>query len=92
MLEVIDLDYFRKHGACIDPGEFAPEDWRGNILDILRALQVPIQYKFWCFYQTDLFDYDIAYEVAVKTGFMAPDEEILYRLICALERKHIQAI
>jgi len=41
---------------CYDPSEFAPEDWQGTALDVLRAEQVPPQDRLWVVLHDDWID------------------------------------
>ena len=46
-LPIKTLEDIRKLEPCYDPGKYAPEDWTGTALDILKAEQVPAEDRLW---------------------------------------------
>ena len=46
-LPVKSLEDIRKLNPCYDPGKYAPENWQGTALDVLKAGQVPAADRIW---------------------------------------------
>ena len=46
-LPIKTLADIRKLAPCYDPARYAPEDWRGTALDVLKAAQIPAQDRIW---------------------------------------------
>jgi len=46
-LPIKTLEDIRKLEPCYDPGKYAPEDWEGTALDVLKAEQVPVHDRLW---------------------------------------------
>lgn len=46
-LPIKTINDIRVRWPCYDPTRYAPEDWQGTALDILRAEQVPVRDRLW---------------------------------------------
>ena len=46
-MKLITLENIRAWGPCYDPLRYAPEDWSGTALDVLRAENVPLPDRLW---------------------------------------------
>ena len=46
-LPIKTLADIRKLDPCYDPARYAPEDWQGTALDVLKAEQIPAQDRIW---------------------------------------------
>ena len=46
-LPVKSLEDIRKLNPCYDPGKYAPVNWQGTVLDVLKAEQVPAADRIW---------------------------------------------
>lgn len=53
-----DIRAFRPK-PCYDPSRYAPEDWHGTALDVLKAPQVPPMDKIWVVCHKDWIDDNI---------------------------------
>lgn len=46
-MKTITLYDIRKLKPCYDPGRYAPDDWSGTLIDILKAEQIPASDRIW---------------------------------------------
>ena len=46
-LPVKTLEDIRALNPCYDPDKYAPDDWEGTALDVLKAEQVPAEDRLW---------------------------------------------
>ena len=46
-LPIKTLADIRALNPCYDPAKYAPEDWSGTALDVLRAKQIPAADRLW---------------------------------------------
>lgn len=46
-LPVKTITDIRDLPPCYDPAKYAPEDWQGTALDVLKAAEVPAQDRIW---------------------------------------------
>ncbi len=46
-MKTYTLDDIRALKPCYDPTRYAPEDWSGTLVDILRAEQIPADDRIW---------------------------------------------
>jgi len=46
-LPIKTINDIRKLGPCYDPARYAPEDWTGTALDVLKAEQIPAVDRLW---------------------------------------------
>jgi hypothetical protein len=44
----------RSWRPCYDPNEYLPEDWKGNVLDILDNKEIPFDDRLWVICRTEL--------------------------------------
>jgi hypothetical protein len=47
-LPILTLNDIRKWGPCYDPSKFAPNNWSGTLLDILKEEKIPVEDRIWC--------------------------------------------
>ena len=45
---------------CYDPAKYAPEDWQGTALDVLKAEQIPAADRLWVVLHEDWIDDRVA--------------------------------
>lgn len=56
VLPVVTLAQIRSWHPCYDPAKYAPEDWQGTALDILKHPEIPPADKIWCVARKECLD------------------------------------
>ncbi|MBS2008230.1 MAG: hypothetical protein JST01_14375 [Cyanobacteria bacterium SZAS TMP-1] len=56
MLKTFTMADIRSWGPCYDPTKYAPEDWSGNALDVLKHSDIPAEDKAWLVLRENLID------------------------------------
>lgn len=46
-MNTFTIDDIRELGPCYDPSRHLPEDWSGDILDILAMSHIPVRDRMW---------------------------------------------
>lgn len=67
-MKQLTIQDIRDLNPCYSPNKFLPEDWSGDIMDILKLEQVPAKDRIW---------------VVVRQEFMSDRELKLFGLACA---------
>jgi hypothetical protein len=47
IMKTYNLNDIRQFNPCYDPARYAPEDWEGTLVDILKAEQIPPEDRLW---------------------------------------------
>ena len=55
-LPVHTIQDIRNLDPCYDPTRYAPEDWTGTALDVLKADNVPVEDRFWVVFHEGWID------------------------------------
>ena len=88
-LKTITLNDIRKWYPYYDPSKYAPENWKGTAIDILKAEQIPALDRLWCILRREVIDDKTARLFACwcarEALKLVPKEQISPRSIAAIE-------
>jgi hypothetical protein len=53
-MKELNLKIIRDYSPCYDPIKYLPEEWKGNVIDLLEVKDVPFEDVLWVIMRTDL--------------------------------------
>jgi hypothetical protein len=68
-LKRVNIHDIRSWQPCYDPNRHLPEDWTGDVLDILGNKGIPFRDRLWCAFRTALVSEKLIRLYAIKAAY-----------------------